>query len=249
MLDNAIKAARKEVVSTHVFKGIPPLVRNGVTTLANIGENEEMEEESENDLVASEALAISMEILDEEKGSKGDLKHMRKKVPGYYKGLSASTATKRAAQFKKQTKMSDDDPRAYRKAPGDSKKTKVSKWTKAYHKRFGEGEDMNEEVFIFDDVLLEGLEVQEEVIAEAIAGKTRKALQNKAEKSNVPLGVLTTVYRKGLAAWKTGHRPGAGQHQWAMARVNSFLAGGPARRVDAPQWERVKAHRKKNRKK
>jgi hypothetical protein len=34
-------------------------------------------------------------------------------------------------------------------------------------------------------------------------------------------------------------------HQWAMARVNSFLKGGKARQVDAAQWERVKKHRKK----
>lgn len=240
MTGGVIKASAYAIGKSSM-KVIPP-------AFSHMIENQEEEEVEAENKVASEALSISMEII-EEKGSKGDLKHMRKKVPGYYKGLSASTATKRAAQFKKQTKMSDDDPRAYKKAPGDSKKTKVSKWTKAYHKKFGEGEDMNEEVFIFDDVLLEGIEVQEEVIVEAVTGKTRKALQNKAEDSNVPLGVLTTVYRKGLAAWKTGHRPGAGQHQWAMARVNSFLAGGPARRVDAPQWERVKDHRKKNRKK
>ena len=26
-----------------------------------------------------------------------------------------------------------------------------------------------------------------------------------------------------MAAWKGGHRPGASQHQWAYARVNSFV--------------------------
>ena len=48
------------------------------------------------------------------------------------------------------------------------------------------------------------------------------ALKNKAEKSGMPLGILRKVYNRGLAAYKTGHRPGASQHQWAMARVNSF---------------------------
>jgi hypothetical protein len=47
-------------------------------------------------------------------------------------------------------------------------------------------------------------------------------LKNKAEKSGMPLGILRKVYNRGLAAYKTGHRPGASQHQWAMARVNSF---------------------------
>ena len=69
--------------------------------------------------------------------------------------------------------------------------------------------------------------------------------KNKAKKANAPQGALTTVYNKGLAAWKTGHRPGASQHAWAMARVNSFLAGGPARKVDAAQWKQVSKHRKK----
>ena len=31
-----------------------------------------------------------------------------------------------------------------------------------------------------------------------------------------------------MAAWKTGHRPGASQQQWAFARVNSMLTGGKA---------------------
>ena len=234
------------VANTQANMAIPALAAKGIETISNMGEAESSEDDMSE--VAVEALMISMEVLDEKKGKEGDLKRMRRKVPGYYSGLSASTANKRAAQFKKQTKMSDDNPAAYKKAPGDGEGTKrVSKWTKAYHRRYGEGDTMDESL-IFDDVLLEGLEVQEEVIVEAITGKTRKALQNKAEASNVPLGVLTTVYRKGLAAWKTGHRPGAGQHQWAMARVNSFLAGGPARRVDAPQWERVQDYRKKKRK-
>ena len=234
------------VANTQANMAIPALAAKGIETISNMGEAESSEDDMSE--VAVEALMISMEVLGEKKGKEGDLKRMRRKVPGYYSGLSASTANKRAAQFKKQTKMSDDNPAAYKKAPGDGEGTKrVSKWTKAYHRKYGEGDTMDESL-IFDDVLLEGLEVQEEVIVEAITGKTRKALQNKAEDSNVPLGVLTTVYRKGLAAWKTGHRPGAGQHQWAMARVNSFLAGGPARRVDAPQWERVKDHRKKKRK-
>jgi len=29
-----------------------------------------------------------------------------------------------------------------------------------------------------------------------------------------------------MAAWRTGHRPGAGQEQWAYARVNSFITKG-----------------------
>ena len=31
-----------------------------------------------------------------------------------------------------------------------------------------------------------------------------------------------------MAAWRTGHRPGANAHQWGYARVHSFLVKGKA---------------------
>jgi hypothetical protein len=51
-------------------------------------------------------------------------------------------------------------------------------------------------------------------------------LKNKSEETGVPIGILRAVWRRGAAAWKSGHRPGAGQEQWAYARVNSFLVKG-----------------------
>lgn len=81
---------------------------------------------------------------------------------------------------------------------------------------------------------------------EGISEKTRKSLKAKAEKYNAPLGALTTVYRKGMGAfYSSGSRPGMSAHGWAMARVNSFLKGGKARKVDAAQWKSVQKHRKK----
>src|SRR6056300_975329 len=53
---------------------------------------------------------------------------------------------------------------------------------------------------------------------EAIAG-----LQKKADKSGMSYSILKKVYDRGMAAWKSGHRPGASQQQWAFARVNSFV--------------------------
>jgi hypothetical protein len=49
------------------------------------------------------------------------------------------------------------------------------------------------------------------------------ALQKKADKTGMPYSILKQVYDRGMAAWKGGHRPGASQHQWAFARVNSFV--------------------------
>jgi len=50
-----------------------------------------------------------------------------------------------------------------------------------------------------------------------------EGLKNKAEKSGMPLGILKKVYNRGMAAWKTSHRPGTTPQQWAFARVNSFV--------------------------
>jgi hypothetical protein len=92
----------------------------------------------------------------------------------------------------------------------------------------------------------DGMSLEEQMLFEKIGAQTRKALKNKAEERNAPLGALITVYEKGLGAYySSGSRPGMTSHQWAMARVNSFLKGGKARQVDSAQWERVKKHRKK----
>ena len=88
----------------------------------------------------------------------------------------------------------------------------------------------------------------EQMLNEALGAKTMASLRNKAKESNAPVGALTVVYKKGLAAYGGGHRKKIGQHQWATARVNSFLVGGKARSVDSKEWERVKKHRKKNKK-
>jgi ankyrin repeat protein len=52
-----------------------------------------------------------------------------------------------------------------------------------------------------------------------------KALKKKSEKTGVPVSYLRIIMRRGMAAWKSGHRPGAGQQQWGYARLASFLTG------------------------
>jgi hypothetical protein len=56
--------------------------------------------------------------------------------------------------------------------------------------------------------------------------KLETGIKNKAKETGVPVGILRAVMRRGMAAWKSGHRPGIGQAQWAYARVNSFLTKG-----------------------
>ena len=131
----------------------------------------------------------------------------------YGKGLSKSTKSKRQAQFNKQAKLDDDDPKAYKPAPGDAKsKTKLSKHTIAYRKKFGEFVEIGKAA---DD---HKKDTPGQLDEKQLAG-----LKKKAEKSGIAYGILKQVFNRGMAAWKTGHRPGATPHQWAYARVNSFI--------------------------
>ena len=52
------------------------------------------------------------------------------------------------------------------------------------------------------------------------------ALAKKASASGVSIGTLRQVYKRGVAAWRTGHRPGTTPQQWGMARVNSYITKG-----------------------
>jgi hypothetical protein len=52
------------------------------------------------------------------------------------------------------------------------------------------------------------------------------SLKQKSEASGVPLKFIKKSYNRGMAAWRTGHRPGATQQQWGYARVHSFLLCG-----------------------
>jgi hypothetical protein len=45
----------------------------------------------------------------------------------------------------------------------------------------------------------------------------------KAKKSGISPETLKKVYDRGVAAWKTGHRPGTTPQQWGHARVNAFI--------------------------
>jgi hypothetical protein len=61
-----------------------------------------------------------------------------------------------------------------------------------------------------------------------------KTLPEIAKATGISESTLRTVYNRGMAAWRTGHRPGASQHAWGMARVHSFvLKGKTARTADA----------------
>ena len=123
------------------------------------------------------------------------------------KEMAKSTKAARDRHFKKGAKMDDDNPAAYKPAPGDARaKTKPSKHTKKFKQMYGE----MAEYVTFEDFLIT------EQDADA-------ALKKKADKSGMPLGILKQVFKRGVAAWRTGHRPGTNSVQWGLARVNSFV--------------------------
>ena len=252
----------------------------------------------------------------------------KKLSKSYGKGLGDSTKDKRRAQFNKQAKMDDDDPAAYKPAPGDARaKTKLSKHTIAYRKKFGEfveddhqgpcwkthkmvgmkkkkgypgvvpncvpreedvdtkgvgtdglaknykkitpGQSVEEKLdpkkddagdYIKDFMKSDAPQckgkskekIRQMAIAaylddkDALTEKTIKGLEKKAAESGIAYGILKQVYNRGMAAWKTGHRPGATPHQWAFARVNSFLTGGKTQKTtDKDLWAKVPEGKKR----
>lgn len=194
---------------------------------------------------------------------------------GYYKGVSKDKKDARAAHFERGAKMSDDNPAAYKPAPGDSDvKTKESKHTKKaramgytesndwvcgkcfcepcmcgtedlnemwgkyvtkrphmlmdknnkvkFDKRFKmyQRKSMEESLNMDMSEVEDLMESAEAYIKEDAAGKS---LADKAKKSGMPKSILRQVYNRGVAAWRTGHRPGTTPEQWGHARVNSFI--------------------------
>ena len=148
----------------------------------------------------------------------------------YVSGLSDKEAKQKAKEIDKRMSLPKDHPDAYK--PVDDvedpdiidkkKKEKKSTSTTKFQKAFGES---------FKDYL------GEEKI---------KGLSNKAEKTGVSYSILKKVYDRGMEAWRSGHRPGIGQHQWAFARVNSFLTGGKTQSTtDKDLWAKVPEGKKR----
>ena len=142
------------------------------------------------------ALKTANEDLDAQPQDKDVAKKKGSQPKKYYKKMSKGEKEKRADHFAKQKYNKTDKDSDYKAAPGDKDaKTKKSIHTKKFKQMYGE-----------------------ELLDEKIKG-----IENKAKKTGMPYSILKKVYDRGMAAWKGGHRPGATQQQWALARVNSFV--------------------------
>ena len=184
--------------------------------------------------------------------------------------MSKSTKQARARHFEKGAEKDDNDPSAYKPAPGDkSAKTKLSKHTKKvrqmYPDLYDEARDYKKEYAnyhskpeqierrssrnkarrIMGDKAIKGKDIghkdnnplnndpknlrnedpstnrREPRLRE---GAADSSLAKKADKSGISVSILKQVYNRGVAAWRTGHRPGTTPEQWGHARVNSFIS-------------------------
>lgn len=130
----------------------------------------------------------------------------------YHSGLKKSTKIARDRHFKKFADRDDSNPANYKPAPGDANaKTKPSQYTKKYQALYDEDVDI-----AFNNFMAE----------QYIEEKALEGLKKKAEKSGISYSTLKKVYDRGMAAWKSGHRPGTTPQQWAYARVNSYITKG-----------------------
>jgi len=125
-----------------------------------------------------------------------------KSVPKkYVKGVRKGQESKRRKEIAKRSKKSSDDPKAYKNFQTDidpkTGKTYATKESK-HTKKFRKQ-----------------------------YGKESMGTVAKVSKATgIPKKVAQEVYDRGLAAWRTGHRPGATQHAWGLARLYSFATGG-----------------------
>ena len=116
----------------------------------------------------------------------------------YYAGLSNTQKAKRFREIRKFGALDSNDPKAYVGFKTDrGVKTKTSSYVKTLKKRFA-----------------------------SMGIQGTQTLKQKAKISGVPHKFLQESYDRGLAAWRTGHRPGATGPQWGYARVASRLVCG-----------------------
>lgn len=126
----------------------------------------------------------------------------------YTRGLGESTAARRKAEFRKRIEGKRTGSARFKPVAGDTKKTRPSKYTLSAKK-------LREEV-------------QEATSKMRSGSQQDRFIKGVANVTGISKGIISQVYKRGLAAWSVGHRPGAKQAQWARSRVYSFLQKGGA---------------------
>lgn len=125
----------------------------------------------------------------------------------YTKGLTQKEIEKREDEFQKKKKAKGKDKYEPLET-NKGEKTKESKHTKKFKSEFGTSEDLENPS---DDPI-------ENIIE--LVHKKLKIDKKKLKKA------VEEIKDRGAEAWVTGHRPGATQHQWYLARIYSFFTKG-----------------------
>jgi hypothetical protein len=172
------------------------------------------------------------------------------KVPKRYLSKNPNVMKR---EIKKHGEKKDSDSSAYKEWDADYKsrkagkgkpvKTNVSKYTKKYKEMYGESQETSKLKCLIDyDSFTNNLNEGKRKYSVSTPGSpSDKALKKKSEKSGFPLGILKEVFKRGKAAWKTGHVPGTNPDQWGYARVNSFITGGKTTEMqDAALYKQAK---------
>jgi hypothetical protein len=189
------------------------------------------------DIVEKEIHSV-LSISESRKGRpKSDKTTTGQKVPGKYLTKNKKLMKKEIEEFQGKDSYKKDWDADYKSGKGGKGKrweTKKSDATKSFHKKY---EEFEFEVDLF---------IENNNSVYNSDSKSAKMIKNKSEKSGISQGILKKVYKRGRAAWNTGHRPGVSQEQWATGRVNSFITGvGGARKADADLWKMAKEQKKK----
>ena len=131
----------------------------------------------------------------------------------YFAGLSKTRKVKRAAEIKHFGALGSKDPKAYVGfQTNKGVKTRKSGYSQALKR-----------------------------ILTKMGHPGTYSLKEKAKITGVPHRFILESYNRGMAAWRTGHRPGASQQAWGGARVASFLVCGKTyQTTDADIAERAK---------
>jgi len=196
--------------------------------------------------------------------SEETVKKVKSLPPTYKKGLTSAEQDKAKSTIKKTMAKAkeggvsakelykdwESDKSFNKRLKESGKEMPKSKATEAYKKMYGDHAEMDyaanaaQQAAIAVNMKKEGKKPKNESVDHA--EKAKKGLAAKAEASGIPLSILRKVYAKGMAAWRSGHRPGVGAQQWALGRVNSFITGsGGARKADANLWKQAQSARGK----
>ena len=177
--------------------------------------------------------------------------------PDAYKEMPGDTKGKKLLKKSKHTKAFDDlyaDEALEEMVTNESVMSELhvmmeeaknfNQFRKMFYEEFSDKVKPNKDMdswlkSLYEEGLGESLEEKAGGDRSPIKGKgIETGLKKKSEQTGVSLPLLRLVMRRGMAAWKSGHRPGAGQEQWGYARVNSFLTKAPGtwgRPLDDPK--------------